>query len=56
MLNEGLSEGFGLNLVAELDYGSKIVLCRGSERFELSGVAKGIPLELREDFVVIRLF
>ena len=38
-----------------LDYGLRVILCKGSERCELSGVATGIPLKLREDFMVIRL-
>ena len=33
----------------ELDYELGTILCKGPEQCELSGVVKGIPLELMED-------
>ena len=40
-----------MSFIAELDYGLVTILCKGPEQCELSGVVKGIQLELREDSI-----
>ena len=40
-----------MSFLAELDYGLVTILCKGPEQCELSGVVKGIQLELREDSI-----